>query len=83
MSLLQELLQLNEETQGLGDKSYYKVKKIRETENGKRIQFTGYKKRNGKFVNVGEFTAKKGTPDDELWKEIDDHFTKFDDGAED
>jgi hypothetical protein len=84
MDLLKSLLQLNENSnKGLGDPATYKVKNIKETEDGKRIQFDGYKKRNGRFVKAGVFTAKAGTSEDKLWKEIDDHFSKFDDGKED
>lgn len=77
---IQELL--NEE-QVTGDSSLYKVKNITTTYDGKRMQFDAYKKRKGRFVKVGVFTAKKGTPEDKLWKEIDAHFQKHDDGAED
>lgn len=85
MSLLKELIQLNEEIKGLGDPSFYKVKNVEEyTDNGKkRVKFKGYKKRNGKFVSVGYFSAPAGTPEDKLWKEIDKHFQKHDDGVED
>lgn len=98
-SLLQELIKLTEDydasndpyntVKGLGDPSYYKVKNITEytdrgLDDGKpRIKFRGYKKRRGRFVFVGYFTAPGNTPEDELWKKIDDHFHKFDDGYED
>jgi len=77
---LQELL--NEE-QVTGDSSLYKIKNITKTENGKRMQFDAMKKRKGRFVKAGVFTAKLGTPENELWKEVDKHFQKFDDGKED
>lgn len=86
MDLLKSLLQLNENSnKGLGKAETYKVKNIRDyTDSGEaRIKFDGYKKRNGKFVKAGVFTAKAGTSEDKLWKEIDDHFSKFDDGKED